>query len=169
MGSLPLESIWHPQTEQTFPSTDLASLPASERQAAEPALSHAAPPAPPTHSVRAERDHVGPRGCPGLLLFLPPLQALPVFSSSKEGLPLVPSFPLGFGEAPAFSWEVNALPSGLRPLSASRPLVRVPSAPDSTREASSPSSVQMTEPPRTCLENAAYAQLWRHSVTSQGI
>ena len=90
-------------------------------------------PCPHTHSVRAERDHVGPRGCPGLLHFLPPLQALPVLSSSKEGLPLVPCFPLGFGEAPAFSWEVNPLPSGLRPLSASRPLVKVPSAPDSTR------------------------------------
>lgn len=97
-----------------------------------------------------------PEGCPGLLLFLPPLQALPVFSSSKEGLPLVPSFPLGLGRHPPFMGSqcpaVRAQATlSLKTTRREFHLLLTPRG-----KASSLSSVQMARPHRTYLENCAY-------------
>lgn len=156
MGSLPLESIWHLKIEQTFPSTDMASLPASERRATEPAVSHAAPPRPHPAASGAERVHVGPGGCPGILPFLPPSRAPPSLPQQQGGAAPGPLLSPGFrGRARLFTGS-HPLPLGLRPRSASTSLAKVPSAPACMRGGVfTLLAVQTAEPPQTRLRNAA--------------
>lgn len=165
MGSLPLESIWHPpKSKLSLPLTwPLYQLRRGKQLSLLSVTRLPLTVSGQTGTTLVREDVLGffpsclPHGPPSLL-------------QQQGGAAPVPCFPLSFGEVPAFSREVNALPSGLRPLSASRPLVKVPSAPDGTwGGVFTVPAVQMIEPPPTCLQNTACALLWRHSVTPQGI
>lgn len=171
MGRLPLESMWHLKIERTFPSTDLASLPASERRAAEPAVSHRASPRPHPAASGAERDHLGPGECPELLPFLPSSRAPPSLLQQQGGAAPGPLLSPGFrGRALLFTGS-HPVPLGLRPRSASTSLAKVPSTPACSGEASSLSSPCRRQNllKHVCETLRRSAQLCRHTRDFSGI
>ena len=101
VGRLPLESIWHPpKSKLSLPLTwPLYQLRRGKQLRL---LSVTRPPPPPPPPPPQRQGRQGPRGSgrmPWASSLPASLTGLPAFSSSKEGLPLVPCFPLGFGES----------------------------------------------------------------------